>query len=351
MLTFDKIKIVTSASNITVLRDFDFTIRNGVTVAQTFKKTVPCSIMISVYLEKNEAAIEFTGKILKDHYDELINQKNIGLCLEVINALGVCSLNVPAILKDSYVVKCDVTKDVEGVDWSDLKKYLLTHVSNNSKWAVDTYQHDNIELRKLVRTPRHKRRLIIYDKWAELNKATNRDYLIWAGDEVLEKMKGKTRFELSLTTCYAIRETLRLEDTSLMSVMRSEANPIVDLLSVAIRQDTCDMLQVKKSSDYDKTNTLIVNNWDMKPIEMQYRVMYGKRYHKSKLYPYFRLIEEHNLRDTISYDFSTICCFDGNYNVTSSECPHISPEYWGIDVSVLPDWENDSTGKDFIITE
>lgn len=63
MLTFDKIKIVTSASNITVLRDFDVTIRNGVIVAQTFKKTVPCSIMISVYLEKDEAAIEFTGKI------------------------------------------------------------------------------------------------------------------------------------------------------------------------------------------------------------------------------------------------------------------------------------------------
>ena len=349
MLTFDKLKIVTSADNITVLKDFDVIMRNGMAIARVYKKTLPCSVVISVYLEKNEAAIEFTGKILKDHYDELINQKNIGLCLEVINALGVCSLNVPAILKDSYVVKCDVTKDVEGVDLSDLKKYLLTHVSNNSKWAVDTYQHDNIELRKLVRTPRHKRRLIIYDKWAELNKATNRDYLIWAGDEVLEKMKGKTRFELSLTTCYAIRETLRLEDTSLMSVMRSKANPIVDLLSAAIRQDTCDMLHVKKSTEYDKTNTLIVNNWDMKPIEMQYRVMYGKRYHKSKLYPYFRLIEEHKLKDATSYDFSAICNFDNEYTITASECPCISPDYWGIEVSVLPAWEDDKTDLDLIM--
>lgn len=351
MLTFDKLKIVTSADNITVLKDFDVIMRNGMPIARVYKKTLPCSVVISVYLEKNEAAIEFTGKILKDHYDKLINQKNIGLCLEAINALGVCSLNVPAILKDSNVVKCDVTKDVEGVDLSDLKKYLLTHVSNNSKWAIDTYQHDNIELRKLVRTPRHKRRLIIYDKWAELNKATNRDYLIWAGDEVLEKMKGKTRFELSLTTCYAIRETLRLEDTSLMSVMRSEANPIVDLLSVAIRQDTCDMLQMKKSSDYDKTNTLIVNNWDVKTIEMQYRVMYGKKYHRSKLYPYIRLLEEHKLKEVTFYDFSTICCFDSDYTETFSEHPQISPDYWSINVCGLSDWDNDRTGKDFFITE
>ena len=351
MLTFDKIKIVTSASNITVLRDFDVTIRNGVTVAQTFKKTVPCSIIISVYLEKDEAAIEFTGKILKDHYPELINQNNIGLCLEAINALGVCMLNVPAILTDACVVKCDVTRDVEGVELCDLKKYLLTHVSNHSKWTVETFQSNNIELRKLVQTPRHKRRLIIYDKWAEMNKATNREFLLWTGEEMLDKMKDKVRFEMSLTTCHAIREALKIEDTSLMSVMRSKANPIVDLLSAAISQDTCDILQVKKSSDYDKTNTLIVNNWNMKQIEMQYRVMYGKRYHKSKLYPYFRLIEEHKLKDATSYDFSTICCFDGDYTVTSSKYYHISPDYWGIDVSGLPDWGNEGARLDNIIKE
>lgn len=351
MLTFDKIKIVTSASNITVLRDFDFTIRNGVTVAQTFKKTVPCSVMISIYLEKDEAAIEFTGKILKDHYPELINQNNIRFCLEAINALGVCMLNVPAILTDACVVKCDVTKDVEDVDLTDLKKYLLTHVSNNNKWAIDTYQNDNLELRKLVRTPRHRRRLIIYDKWAELKKATNRDFLLWAGIGVLEKMKGRIRFELSLTTCHAIREALKIEDTALMSVMRSKANPIAELLSVAIQQNTSDILQVKKSSDYDKTNTLIVNNWNVKQIEMQYRVMYGKKYHRSKLYPYIRLLEEHKLKDAFPYDFSTICNFDDDYTMTPSECPHISQNYWRVDVSGLPDWEDDNTGMDFVITE
>ncbi len=352
MLTFDKIKIVTSASNITVLRDFDVTIRNGVTVAQTFKKTVPCSIMISVYLEKDEAAIEFTGKILKDHYPELINQNNIGLCLEAINALGVCMLNVPAILTDASVVKCDVTRDVEGVELCDLKKYLLTHVSNHSKWTVETFQSNNIELRKLVQTPRHKRRLIIYDKWAEMNKATNRDFLLWTGEEMLDKMKDKVRFEMSLTTCHAIREALKIEDTSLMSVMRSKANPIVDLLSVAIRKDACDiLLHVKKSSDYDKTNTLILNNWDVKPIEMQYRTMYGKSYHRSKLYPYFRLIEQHKQKDATSYDFSAICNFNDDYSITASEHPHISQNYWRVDVSGLHDWEDDNTGMNLIITE
>lgn len=349
MLTFDKLKIVTSASNISVLRDFDVTTRNGVPVASIFKKTVPCSIAISVYHEKDEASIEFSGKILKDHYDELINQKNIRLCLEAINALGVCNLNVPAILKDSYVVKCDVTKDVEGVDLSDLKNYLLTHVSNNNKWAVDTYQNNNIELRKLVRTPRHRRRLILYDKWAELNKATNRDFLLWAGNGVLEKMKGRIRFELSLTTCHAIREALKIEDTTLMSVMRSKANPIAELLSVAIQQNTSDILHVKKSSDYDKTNTLIVNNWNVKPIEMQYRVMYGKKYHRSKLYPYIRLIEEHKQKEVTSYDFSAICNFNDDYTMDTSEHPHISLDYWSINVSGVPNWEDDSTGMDFVI--
>lgn len=63
--------------------------------------------------QHNELILEFTGKILLDKYPSLINRDNIKDCLSEINKLDICSLDTDAIIQDSEVVKCDVTKDVE----------------------------------------------------------------------------------------------------------------------------------------------------------------------------------------------------------------------------------------------
>lgn len=56
--------------------------------------------------------IEFSAKILGDRYPELINSDNVRDCLNKINELGVCNLNVEGILREAKVIGADFTKDI-----------------------------------------------------------------------------------------------------------------------------------------------------------------------------------------------------------------------------------------------
>ena len=119
MNKFDKLKIVVKSSdyidNINMSK-FDTIISDDIITAYKYQQTTPYSLYIEKDLMDDELVIEFTGKILGVRYTELINQTNIRQCLDNINALGLCSLNTDAILKDGEVVKADVTIDAEYPD-------------------------------------------------------------------------------------------------------------------------------------------------------------------------------------------------------------------------------------------
>lgn len=60
-----------------------------------------------------------------------------------------------------------------------------------------------------AKTPKYKKRLSIYDKTKELDKATNKEFLRMLRDEqgLLDQLKDKTRFELNIVTKEQIRKT------------------------------------------------------------------------------------------------------------------------------------------------
>lgn len=331
MLKFDKLKLVTSADNIDVLNGFIVMTKNNQVVRKKFKITSPCFVEIVINTISNELTIEFTGKLLKDKYPLLINANTIRTCLEAINQLGACFLNIDAIMNDATVVKCDVTKDVAGIELSNLKDHISTHISNHNQWIMKPVRsNDNIILDKNVDTHRYRRRLSIYDKEDEMSKATNKDYLAWVGNEVKNSFKGITRFELSLTTCAAIRSVLKVTDTRLATVLNAEANPIADLLDSALRKDTCFTSTITTLSQFDKQTTLAYYKWDIEAIEKNARIIYKERYHKNKLEPYQRLIDAHAhnaLFPPDIYDFQTLCSFDTD-EVECSTPITVSNNYW-----------------------
>lgn len=332
MITFDKLKLVSTADNIDVLNGFEVSTQNNQVVRQRFKIASPCLVEMVINTESNELTIEFTAKLLKSNYPLLINANTFRTCLEAINRLGVCVLNIEAIMNDAYVVKCDVTKDVADLDLANLKDYISTHIANYNQWTMKPVRNsDNVILEKNVVTPRNKRRLSIYNKEEEMRKATNKDYISWAGNEVQDSFRGITRLELSLTTCAAIRSVLMIEDTCLETVLNADANPIADLLDSALRKDTCFTSTITTLSQFDKQTTLAYYNWDIEAIEKNARIIYKDRYHRNKLEPYQRLIDAHAhsaLFPPDIYDFQTLCSFASDDEVECSTLITVRDNYW-----------------------
>ena len=233
MLRFDKLKIVSSLENIEILdySKFECKVIDGRIVEYKFTLKSPYLLYLEVdYLEK-ELVIEFTGKILGDDYPQLINKENIQICLNHINKLGFCDLNIEKILLDSEVVKADVVTDIRYPNCGELTSAIKASVSNYNKYLAREI-HNNLVIEKNVTTKSYKQRLTIYDKGDELQRACNRKFIDGLGDRATlqDYFKGKVRFELNLNTKEQLRKALNIPNTALSSVLNSDANPIWSML-------------------------------------------------------------------------------------------------------------------------
>ena len=87
MLKFDKIKISSSIDNISRINEdkFQSIIKDGIICEQKFSIQSPYSLYVEADYQERELVIEFTGKILKDNYSDLIHRDNIHICLSNIN--------------------------------------------------------------------------------------------------------------------------------------------------------------------------------------------------------------------------------------------------------------------------
>ena len=237
MLKFDKLKIVSSIENISCINENEFqsVIKDGMIQEQKFSIQSPYSLYIEADYVERELVIEFSGKILKDDYPNLIHRDNIHICLGNINELGLCSLDVGSILADGIIVKGDVCQDVACIDCKSLTEKLRAGVKNFKKFLVRNIGN-NFIIEKNVQTKGYKRRLTVYDKEREIQRANNRKFLDGSEnrDLLLSAFKGKVRFEMNLNSKEQLRQTLNITDTSIYSVLNSTATPIWDFLDGAI---------------------------------------------------------------------------------------------------------------------
>ena len=241
MITFDKLKIVTNIEDIT---DIDTTVfvtqtKDGEILYYKYKQETPYCLLIQADYNKQELVLEFTGKILMDDYPQLINRNNIVQCLETINGMGICRIDTEAILAHGEICKCDVTKDIPSTQMQEIIAQLKQSLTNYDKWTCAKYQGNGLVIYNTVKTDRYKKRLSIYDKQKELNKACNREFLntISNKQQLLDYFQDKIRFELNIDTKAQIRLLLGVMDNRLHSVLSSNANPILTVFDEAIRQN------------------------------------------------------------------------------------------------------------------
>lgn len=237
MIKFDKIKIVSSIENVKSLNEdvFENKVKDGCIVEQRYTMMSPYYLYIEADYREQELILEFTGKILKDDYFDLIHRDNIKTCLCNINELGFCELDIDGIFADGIVVKTDVCQDVDCSDFRTLTQTLRASVKNFKKYLVRNIG-DNFVIEKNVLTKGYKRRLTIYDKDKELQKAGNRSFIssLENQERLLGYFNGKIRFELNLNSKEQIRQSLNIADTTISSVLNTSATPIWDFLDGAI---------------------------------------------------------------------------------------------------------------------
>lgn len=275
MIKFDKLKIVAPISAIEGYKDnplLETTIQGGEVIRYKFNHNHPLLHVIATPKENN-VSIEFTGKILGEHYPSLINKETIRECFDRIGNIVPFSLNSDYILQSGAVIHCDVTCDLGFSNLNQLREVIYSHL-NSPKWAVQQY-HGGIVVAKTVKTSKYKRRLSIYDKGAEMRLKNNTDYIaqLENSDEIESYFQDKIRFELNLTSKQAIRDALNVVNNDIMTVLQSTVNPIRSAVFEAINIPT-EERQVNSLRDFERLIVLEHFNFELPKLKDSIRKFY-----------------------------------------------------------------------------
>ena len=277
MIKFDKMKLITS---IDYISDIDSSAFLSVTkfdevLYYKYQQDKPYSLLIMVDYAHSELVLEFTGKILLDKYSQLINRETIKDSLNNINKLNICRLEVEAILLDSEVVKCDITKDIV-TDINVINSTIRQNLTNYRKWAVKSY-NSGMVLENSVSTPRYKKRLVIYNKGKELEKVNNINFIngLTEKEKLLSYFKNKVRFELNINTKRQIRQLLNIPNNNIQNVLNATANPILTVIDEAIKYEP-QQQKAQTLRDYEHELLLKDCDYDMVKVEAKVRALSSK---------------------------------------------------------------------------
>lgn len=294
MITFDKIKLV---ADITAVERFDETRfekteKDGKCTYRYYQET-PFLLVIKVDYREKEVVIEFTGKILGADYPKLISLDSINRCFQLINSMGLITLDIDSMM-DADVVKCDVTKDIKCGDIPRLTDYITNHISSYRRYVCRKLRNNNLVIEKNVVTRKTKKRMTIYDKGKEMQKAENRRFVEANGLQGV--FDGTCRFELNLNNMEQIRNALETKNTKLRTVLTSKANPIVNFLDEVIDSD----VDTPGISTDKKTylNMLVLKDcdYDLEKVEAKMRQFISSRGTsiKNAMKPYRQMMEKLN---------------------------------------------------------
>lgn len=166
-----------------------------------------------------------------EDYPKLISKYTIRQCLENIDKLGICRIDVDGILQTGCITSADVTKDVHTTLSDETLHALSLWVKNYRRYKWDYYDSEGIDFIRDVKSSKCKECIRIYRKEKEIIKPKNKDFLSSLQNkwEVVKQFDGVTRFEIKLEAIGKVRSYLNLKDTYINDVLNAEANPILTM--------------------------------------------------------------------------------------------------------------------------
>lgn len=243
-------------------------------------KDVPFNLFIATSSVKQTLTIEFSSKILREDYPKLISRETIGDCLERINRLGICTIDTKGVLDTGCITSMDVTTDVDLDLTPQVLDTLNERVGNYRRYRWEHYENGGISFTRDVKSKDCKECLILYNKGKELQRGDNVPFLhsLSNSDSVLDYFNGKTRVELSLDTPRRIKRYAEVEDTYIMDVLNSRANPLLKVFDSIF--GNVEASANPKPQDYDSlTMDLLLSKYnnDLKQIEQALRSVFHSR--------------------------------------------------------------------------
>jgi len=304
MLCLDKIKIITSINYIKDIKKgknkFKSTYEDKELQYHKYQQKNPYSLTITIDYVHYELGIEFTSKILKDNFIHLINNNTIRECLNNINQLDICTLDIDKIINNSKIYKCDPVKDVDCQDIKALKNYTNTNLVNYNRWKQKPYRN-GFSIENVVGTPRYKNRVVVYNKEEELQDAKKKPFLDSLSDKekCLSHYKNKIRIELNINTASQVRQLLNIKDNQLMSVLNSEANPILTVLNKALKEPSANSCVIRTFKEYILELVLKDCDYDLGKVEAKIRSLYSKNTQISDVMKPYRELHHRLFNNTV----------------------------------------------------
>lgn len=273
MLTFDKLKIVVPIGAITLIDQnrFETTTKDGRVTALHYYQSTPYLLKLKLDYVDKEAVLEFTGKILLKDYPKLISKETIERCFQHIESWGLVKFDMDALMTFAEVVKCDVTKDIPVEDMNNAAEYIRSHITSYQKYVCRKLRNGSIIIEKNVVTKESKKRMTIYDKGAEMLRPSQRKFTKSYGLD--NAYIGLCRFEINLNSKEQIRQSLNVRNTNLMTVMASDANPILEFLDVVVKSQEVPE-QINDRKKYVAMLVLKDNDLDLSKVEARMRGFY-----------------------------------------------------------------------------
>ena len=275
MITFDKLKLVADITTVIdyVETRFEKTEKNGYITYKYYQES-PYLLSIKLDIPKREVVIEFTGKVLGADYPKLISLNTVRQCFYSINSMGFITLDIDAMM-EADVVKCDVTKDIQFKNVPKLTNYVRSHTSNYQKYVCRRLLNNNLVVEKNVVSRKTKKRMTIYDKGREMQRAENQRFVEAYGLQGV--FDGMCRLEVNLNSKEQIRNSLGISNTKLETVLSSDANPIVDFLDEVINLGPQAPSTMTDKKTYLTMLVLKDCDYDLEKKEEKMRQLYHRR--------------------------------------------------------------------------
>lgn len=257
---------------------------NGDLIGQYYSskndKSVPFNLYIAISKPQQTLTLEFSSKILGEDYPKLISKHTIRQCLENINKLGICLIDVEGILQTGCVTSADVTKDVHTTLSDETLQALSLQVKNYRHYKWSYYDGEGIDFVRDVKSTKCKECIRIYNKEKEIATSKNKGFLATLPNKwnVVQQFDGVTRFEVKLETINKVRTYLNLKDTYINDVLNAEANPILTMYD-RVFGHTSDVPEIQADTfdDFAMQKILNVYHGDIKTIEMTLKPLFASR--------------------------------------------------------------------------
>jgi hypothetical protein len=233
-------------------------------------KWIPYNLYIGINYKSQSLTLEFSSKILLDDYPKLITKDTFGQCIENINKLGICDLDVNSITNNSCFSKVHVTNDIKYPLTNDVLDSLNSSVNDYRRYQWARYRKDGIRFKKDVKSTSCKETIVMYDKEKEI--INNVDFLsiLSKPNEVIDYFDGATRFEMELDSPKKICKALDIDTTHISKVFNSKENPLLAQFNKIFGEgEIRDTQYITNYETYAMNAIIEIHNGDIKKIEQE----------------------------------------------------------------------------------